>query len=290
MSTRERRRHALVPLLARPRYEIMPLRGVLDQVAALPAGATVTVTASPSRGTAATIELAEQLAARGYHAVPHLAARQVHDEAELAELLERLDRAGIRELFVVGGDCREPAGRFADGLALLRAMAQLGPRPSRIGVPSYPEGHPAIDEATLWSALRAKQPYADYTVTQLCFDADAVCRFAGQARRRGITLPVVAGTPGVVDAATLLRVSLRIGVGDSVRFLRGHRLRAGTAAATAARLLRPGGYRPTALVRRLGTHVRDGRCDLAGLHFYTFNHVGATVRWLRSAHRRAAAA
>ena len=285
-------RLALVPLLAQPRYEVMPLGGVLEQVATLPAGTTVTVTASPSRGTAATIELAEQLAAQGYDAVPHLAARQVRDEAELSELLGRLDRGGIRDLFVVGGDAREPAGKFPDGLALLRAMAQLGHRPARIGVPSYPEGHPAIDEATLWSALQAKQRYADYTVTQLCFDADAVCRFVVAARQRGITLPIVAGVPGVVDAGTLLRVSVRIGVGDSVRFLRGQRLPAMTATAVtaaAASLLRPGGYRPAALVRKLGGHVRDGRCDLAGLHFYTFNQVGSTVRWLRSVHRRAAA-
>lgn len=279
-------RQAMAPLLARPRYEIMPLRGVLDEVAALPVGATVTVTASPTRGTAVTIELAEQLAAQGFGAVPHLAARQVRDEVELAELLGRLDRAGIRDLFVVGGDAGRPAGKFPDGESLLRAMAEIGHRLTRIGVPSYPEGHHAIDEATLWSALQAKQRYAHYTVTQLCFDADAVCRFVVAARQRGITLPIVAGVPGVVAAGKLLRVSMRIGVGDSVRFLRGHRF---PATGSAAGLLRPGGYRPAALVRKLGSHVRDGRCDLAGLHFYTFNHVGATVRWLQNAHRWAAA-
>lgn len=279
-------RQVMVPLLAQPRYEVMPLRGVLEETAALPAGATVTVTASPSRGIGATLELAEQLAAQGFDAVPHLAARQVRDETELAGVLDRLHRAGIRDVFVVGGDAAEPAGEFPDGLSLLRAMAQLGHRPARIGVPSYPEGHHAIDEPALWSALQAKQRYAHYTVTQLCFDADAVCRFVAAARQRGITLPVVAGVPGVVAAGKLLRVSLRIGVGDSVRFLRSQRL---SAMGSTAGLLRPGGYRPTALVRRLGMQVRDGRCDLAGLHFYTFNHVGATVRWLRNTHRRAAA-
>lgn len=287
MSPRDHRWQAMAPLLAQPRYEIMPLRGALEQAAALPVGAIVTVTASPSRGTAATIELAEKLAAQGFRAVPHLAARQVRDNAELSEVLGRLDHAGIHDLFVVGGDAGEPAGKFADGLSLLQAMAEIGHRLTRIGVPSYPEGHHAIDDNTLWSALRAKQRYASYTVTQLCFDADAVCSFAAAARRRSIALPIVAGVPGVVDTGTLLRVSMRIGVGDSVRFLRSHR--SGAARSVVGSLLRPGGYRPQALVRKLAMHVRDGRCDLVGLHIYTFNQVGATVRWLHNAHRRAAA-
>ncbi|MGH3450311.1 MAG: methylenetetrahydrofolate reductase [Haloechinothrix sp.] len=275
------RRQAMASLLTQPRYEILPLPGVLEQTAELPAGSVVTVTASLRQGVSATVEISERLAAQGMRAVPHLAARQFHDEAELSEVVSRLEAAGIDEVFVVGGDASEPAGRFADGLSLLRSMAELGRLPARIGVPSYPEGHRSIDEHALWAALRAKQRYAGYTVTQLCFDADTVCRFAAAARRRGITLPIVAGVPGVVDTGTLLRVSLRIGIGESMRFVRGHR-------SVAGRLLRPGGYRPEALVRKLGARAREGRCEMAGLHIYTFNHVGATARWVQQAHRRAA--
>jgi methylenetetrahydrofolate reductase (NADPH) len=205
----------------------------------------------------------------------------MRNQAELADVLDRLDAAGIDEVFVVAGDLREPEGDYADGLALLRSMAELGRLPARLGVPSYPEGHWAIDEHTLWSSLHAKQRYADYTVTQLCFDAGAVCRFAAAARDRGVTLPVVAGVPGVVDAGKLLRISLRVGVGESLRFVRGHRSVAGG-------LVRPGGYRPDGLVGKLAGHVAEGRCELAGLHLYTFNHITATARWVRQARRRAA--
>jgi methylenetetrahydrofolate reductase (NADPH) len=93
---------------------------------------------------------------------------------------------------------------------------------------------------------------------------------------------VIAGVPGAVGAGKLLRVSMKIGIGESIRFVRGHR-------AVAGRLLRPGGYRPENLVRKLGLRCGDGRCDLAGLHFYTFNHVEATARWVYQTHRRAAA-
>lgn len=267
----------MAPLLAEPRYEVMPLRGVLEATAELPAGATVTVTASPSKGIEETIELSEALAERGLRVVPHLAARQLASQEELARVLARLAAAGITEVFAVGGDGSEPAGEFADGVELVRALASAPNRPERIGVPSYPDGHHAISDAELLAGLRAKQEYADYTVTQLCFDADKVCRYVDTLRDNGIRLPVIAGIPGVVDTRKLLRVSMRIGVGDSIRFVRGHR-------SVAGKLLRPGGYRPDGLVRKLG---KQG--ELSGLHVYTFNHVGATVRWLTSAHRRAVA-
>jgi methylenetetrahydrofolate reductase (NADPH) len=274
---------AVASLLADPRFEVVPTADVVDLVvgpAGLPAGATVPVTASPGRGVGATVAVAEGLAARGLDPVPHLAARSVRDRGELAEHLERLAAAGVRDVFVVGGDAREPAGPFADGLALLRAIEDLG-RPARVGVPSYPDGHHRIATDVLWADLAAKQAHADYTVTQLCFDADVVAAFVGEARRRGIDLPVVAGIPGVVDTARLLRISVRIGVADAVRFARSHR-------STAGALLRPGHHRPDELVAGLAAHVAAGDCDLERVHVYTFNQIAPTVAWLAQARHAAA--
>ena len=276
------RRAALVPLLTSPRFEVLPLPGVVDRVGVLPGGATVTVTASPSRGVEATGGTAAALCAAGVRAVPHLAARQIPDRARLRDALVRLEDAGVREIFVVAGDAREPVGEFADGLSLLRAMDEIGHRMTDIGVPSYPGGHHLIRNDTLWQALRMKERFATYTVTQLCLDADRVCAFAAEARSRGISLPVVAGIPGAVAIGTLLRVSVRIGVSESARFVRSHRSVPGD-------LLRPHGYRPDGLVRALGAHVAAGRCRIEGLHLYTFNQVEPTLRWLHQAQRRAAA-
>ncbi|NDL56276.1 hypothetical protein F7O44_04235 [Phytoactinopolyspora sp. XMNu-373] len=189
------------------------------------------------------------------------------------------------------------AGVFPDGLSLLKAIDASPYRFDEIGVPSYPEGHPNIDDDTLWSTLVAKQDYATYTVTQMCFDADLVRRFAIDARAHGVTLPIIAGIPGAVAAAKLLRVSFRIGVGDSVRFVRRHR-------AVARRLLRPHSYRPDALLRKLVAATSDdaavadegqGRRHrrpattrsplVAGLHIYTFNEIAPTVRWLEQRRR-----
>jgi len=265
-------------ILDAPRFELIPLPGALAEARVLPQGSTVTVTASPARGLDATISLVEALAERGHHAVPHLAARQIRDEAELAVIAKRLQDASVTEVFVVGGDTAGPAGAFRDGLALLRALDGLTIRFQRVGVPAYPEGHPAIADDVLWADLAAKQRYAHYAVTQLCFDADAICRFAAEAARRGIHLPLVVGVPGAVDSGRLLRISLKVGVGDSLKFARRN-------ASVARQLLRPRGYRPDGLVRKLAARVRDGRCSVEGLHIYTFNQVGATVGWLHDARR-----
>src|SRR5664279_6595324 len=103
-------------LLEAPRYEVIPVRGIEDKVAALPAGARVTVTASPGHGQARTIEVAESLAASGYEVIPHLAARMVSGRRELAGWDERLAAAGVHEAFVVGGDATPPAGPYKDCL------------------------------------------------------------------------------------------------------------------------------------------------------------------------------
>ena len=59
----------------------MPLKNALEQAAFLPAGATVSVTASPAKGIEATVALCEQLQALGFRAVPHLSARMIRDRA-----------------------------------------------------------------------------------------------------------------------------------------------------------------------------------------------------------------
>lgn len=268
-----RPRPAMSTLLDSPRFELVPLPSALDLAANLPAGANVTVTSSPSRGVEATIGLTEQLARQGFHAVPHLAAREFTDERQLSDVVRRLRAAGVTDVFVVGGDATSAAGPYENGLALLQALTNIPSGFGQIGVPSYPEGHHAISEETLWQDLAAKQQFATYTVTQLCFDADKICRFAAEAARRGITLPVTVGIAGPVGAARLVRISLKVGVGESLRFVRGHH-------GVARRLLHPRGYRPDALVRRLTAQVRAGRCELAGLHIYTFNQVQSTLNWL----------
>lgn len=268
--------------LERVRYELVPLKGVEGQLAYLPAGATVTVTSSPTRGMDATFELCDLLAGRDLTVVPHVAARLVRDRAHVREVLGRLEASGISRIFVIAGDAPEPAGPYEGAAALLREMADIGHDLVEVGVTGYPESHAFIPDDDTIRAMTEKTPYATTIVSQMCFDATVIANWIAAVRARGVDLPIHIGIPGAVDLARLLRVSLKVGMGDSVRFVRKQ-------ARTVGRLAT--GYTPDRLVEGLAPVVNDPASGVAGWHVFTFNEVETTERWrqrllteLRGAH------
>jgi methylenetetrahydrofolate reductase (NADPH) len=264
---------ALSRLLERPRYEVIPVRGIEEKVAVLPSATTVTVTASPAHGIGRTVDVAETLATRGYEVVPHLAARMISGRGELEEIVGRYAAVGIREAFVIGGDASPPAGRYDAATDLLEELANLDHPFTRIGIGGYPEGHPLIDDGRLIEALRRKQPHADHIVTQLCFDAGALVRWVQSLRDAGIELPVTVGLPGAVDRRKLAEISLKTGVGASLRYLRRH----GREIVTLARSRR---YEPTPLALAVAGYLDKPGLDIIGAHLFTFNQVDATRDWV----------
>jgi methylenetetrahydrofolate reductase (NADPH) len=263
---------ALARVLQAPTFELIPLKNSLDQAAHLPAGATVSVTASPAKGIEATVALCEQLQARGFRAVPHVSARMIRDRAHLVDLIAWLEGAGVDRAFIVGGDAKEP-GAYPDGLALLREMAEIGHPLSEIGIPGYPQGHAFIADGPLLEALRAKAAFASYITTQLCFDPTAIARWLAARRAEGITLPVHVGVPGVAEPQKLLAIAARIGVADTHRFLVKN-------VRFVTRLVRSGGfYRPDGLLEGLAPYAADPAAAIVSLHLYTFNAVAATEAW-----------
>ncbi|MCH4561602.1 methylenetetrahydrofolate reductase [Halomonas sp. EGI 63088] len=261
--------------LAAPRYELLPLKGMQEAARSLPPGAVVTMTCSPRHGLERTLEAAEWLVGAGFQAVPHIAARLVRDPAHLRRLVERMLAAGIDDCFVVGGDADRPAGEYPGGVELLEAMAAMSPRPARLGVPAYPEGHHRFDDPDLQRVLDAKAALADYVVTQMCFEPSTVLAWLERQRRSGMTLPVYAGIPGVLDRTRLLSVAMRLGLGASTRVLSRRKGLVG-------RLLQSDLYRPDDLLQGLFPALGDG--GIAGLHVYTFNQAAATRAWLAAHH------
>ncbi len=263
-------RTAIRRVLENPLFELIPLKNVLVQAAHLPTGSTVSVTASPAKGMDATLDLSEELLGEGFHVVPHLSARLTRDRAHLDQMLGRLDALDIRRVFVVGGDADDP-GDFVDGLSLLEAMDDIGSEVEVIGIPSYPEGHPVIPTPALDQALLDKQRFAESMTTQMCFSGDAIVGWLKQRRAAGVTLPVILGMPGVADRMRLLKISARIGVGDSMRFLRKN--------TSVARFMLPGSYNPAELVEALGAKLDDPAMNVRGVHIYTFNSCDTTEAW-----------
>lgn len=254
------------------RYEVLPFASAESEAQALDGRAlTLTLTCSPRHGLDSALDVACRLRELGHVVVPHVAARMLRDPEHLDTLLERMAAAGIADVFLVGGDAEQPLGPYSSALDVIADLRAHPQAPRSIGVAAYPEGHPRIDPQTLADALQSKAEYADYMVTQICFDPEVLLRWIGQTRAGGVQLPLFVGVPGAVQRRKLLEISMRVGVGASVKFVRKQRgLR---------RLV----TRPLAATERLTGAVAPligGELGIAGFHFFTFNRLVETARFV----------
>ncbi|HEY7633768.1 MAG TPA: methylenetetrahydrofolate reductase [Thermoleophilaceae bacterium] len=256
--------------LDQARFEVLPLGRSEEEAAQLRDPVRLTVTCSPKHGPDRTVEVAGRLHALGHPVTAHIAARMVRSRAHLDSILGGMADAGVDDLFLIGGDAEQPLGAYSSAVELLPVVAEHPRRPQTIGIAGYPEGHPLIANEILDNALREKSHFADYVTTQMCFEADAVRTWVARQRERDLTIPVLVGMPGKVARTRLLEMSVRIGVGPSLAFVRKQR-------GIRALLSR----RSTAdrLYEELVPMLDDPELNIAGVHFFTFNQLVETWRW-----------
>lgn len=263
---------AMGHLLRTARYEVMPTAKMGDLVREhVPTDITVTVTASPTKGLDPTLELSTSLAADGYDIVPHLAARMISGRSELEEIVDRLRGVGIRKVFVPAGDAAEAAGDYQGALDLLSDLTALGRPFEHVGITGYPESHPSIDDDVTIQSMWDKRQHATHIISNMTFDAESISTWVERMRRRGMQLPVVIGVPGPVERTKLLGMATKIGVGESVRFLKKQRK-------VFARIAAPG-FSTDRFVARVAALAANDRLKIEGLHLYTFNQVEVVEAW-----------
>jgi methylenetetrahydrofolate reductase (NADPH) len=265
-------------LLTDVRFELMPFDSFEDEITHLPAGATIAITTSPQLGIDTTVDRTELAVERGFEVSPHIAARYVEDRDHLDEIAGRLTDAGVTDVFVPGGDREEPAGEFESAHDLLVALDDLGYEFDEVGITGYPEGHHFVDDETMAEAMARKEPYATYIVTQICYNPDAVIDWVETIRARGVELPVEVGIPGVMKYQRLLSISQKVGVGDSIGFLR---KTTGVVDFVRQLIGSRGKYTPDKLIDGLAPYVGDPDYGIIGVHIYTFNQVPDTESWRR---------
>ncbi len=252
--------------------EIIPVPGIEESLGALQPNTLLAITCSPTKGVDVTIDLSEKLIAQGFQVTPHIAAKSVKGAKHLETIVKRLDTLGIESIFVPGGDRPKPIGKFTNAYDLLKALQKNGHNFKKIGIAAHPEGHPDISKEILMEALEKKKDLADYIVTQMCFDAKVLGDWLIQINQQGIGLPVWVGLPGAVERGRLLRTSLRLGVGDSLRFLR-------KKSQVATELIKSSVYNPNKLVKSISEYKNISDTNLAGYHIFSFNQIEVTERW-----------
>ncbi|TFG84270.1 MAG: 5,10-methylenetetrahydrofolate reductase [Spirochaetales bacterium] len=132
--------------------------------------------------------------------------------------------AEFHDVFVVRGDVRfapfseAPRGGFSEALELVRLASAMNrgeysggatagrPAGLSIGVAAYPEKHPAAaNPDSDMAAFRAKvEAGAEWSLTQMLFDARVYSRFVERARGVGLRIPII---PGIKPLCSLKSLS-----------------------------------------------------------------------------------
>ncbi len=254
----------------------------------LPSGTEVFIASLPTVKPDQVIGAAVRLRRAGLIPVPHLAARNIASEVALDDLLKRLTQeAGVDRALVIGGDRDEPAGAFREGLQLLQTGLLGKHGLTSVYLPSYPEGHPRISDASLAAARRDKLDLALSAgfrvgfISQFCFAAEPIVDLASSIHRLAPHVSFRAGVAGPTSRAALLKYALICGVGPSLRAFKER-------PAIASSLV--SGETPEALLGEIADRALRQHTRVNGVHFFTFGSLARTVAFIRQMDPDAAAA
>ena len=254
----------------------------IDSFAAvLDEGTTVNVTFLPGSDPLDTIATAKRLADEGMNAVPHIAARSLHNKEQLDDLLRRMtQQANVREVLVIGGGVDSPVGDFDRTMQVLNTGLIQKHNITTIGVSGHPEGSPDISDDQLAEAIMLKNEFARkeglslYMETQFCFDAEAVLAWERSIRNAGNRLPVRIGIPGPATIKTLFRFAQISGIGPSMRFI-------AKQARNVAKLMTV--QSPHELLAGLSAGMSaDEECLLHHFHYYPFGGFAKTAAYAKA--------
>jgi methylenetetrahydrofolate reductase (NADPH) len=211
----------------------------------------------------------------GAETAPHLTCVG-STRAHIAEQLERYREAGARRIVALRGDLPATAmsaaapGDFHYASELVRFIRETHGDAFKIEVAAYPEMHPqALRPGVDFENFRRKvEAGADGALTQLFFNADAYFDFMERCDKAGISIPVVPGIMPITGFANTLRFCNGCGA-DLPRWVR---LRLEELEDDKPALLEFG---LEVVTRLCETLLRGGA---PGLHFYTVNQAGPTLR------------
>jgi methylenetetrahydrofolate reductase (NADPH) len=203
--------------------------------------------------------------AHGLNAAPHISCMGGTRE-ELRSLLKLYRALGCKRVVALRGDI--PSGmarmgdfRFASDLVEFIRAEHDGYFHIEVGC--YPEMHPQADDpfADLRHFKAKADAGADGAITQYFYNADAYFRFVDDARKLGITIPIVPGIMPISNFTQLRRFSESCGA-EIPRWI-GKRMQAYGDDSESIRAF------AAEFVAQLCSRLIDGGAP--ALHFYTLN-------------------
>jgi len=211
----------------------------------------------------------------GVEAAPHLTCVG-STRAHVAELLNRYKEMGVRRIVALRGDLPATAmsaaapGEFHYANELVTFIRETHGDHFKIEVAAYPEMHPQAPNPTVdfENFKRKVEAGADAALTQLFFNADSYFHFVDRCNKAGITIPIVPGIMPITGFANTVRFCGGCGA-DLPRWIK-------------LRLEELEDDKPA--LQDFGAEVVTRLCETLlrggapGLHFYTVNQAGPTLR------------
>ena len=193
-----------------------------------------------------------------------------HSRAEIHEILENYQAAGVENVMALGGDVPDDpdlvASDFSHAIDLVETIREAGD--FAVGVAAHPAGHPrSPDLASDRRFLARKLDVADFAVTQFFFEVDAWTRLVAELGELGVSKPVL---PGIMPVTTISGISRMAQMGAPVPPDLVTRLEAAQAVGGSGAVRAAGVAAAIELCRAL---LEAGA---PGLHFYTLNRSTAT--------------
>jgi methylenetetrahydrofolate reductase (NADPH) len=215
-----------------------------------------------------------EISAEGYEAAPHLSCIG-RNRDELRAMLNEYQANGIRRVVALRGDLPSgygmldaSSGEFAYASQLIEFIRRETGDWFHIETAAYPEVHPQARSAQddLRHFAAKIQAGADSAITQYFYNPDAYFRFVDDARKLGVTAPIVPGIMPIMNYTQLMRFSDMCGA-EIPRWIR----------------LKLAGFGDDVVsLKAFGLDVVTQLCEkllaggAPGLHFYTLNQAGAT--------------
>lgn len=216
-----------------------------------------------------TIELVTEIKRdTGIEAMAHLTCVG-HTAGELADILDRLEAAGIENVIALRGDppkgqttFTKTVGGFGHGSELAEFVRSRWP--FCVAGATYPEPHlESTDPLQDVRYARLKQDVGvEVLITQLFFEPELYFRFVRRARAAGVSVPIVPGVMPITSANQLLRTGMFARCGATVPAALRRRIEAARDDDAAA---------------AIGIAWALGQCrellegGAPGVHFYTLN-------------------
>ena len=150
---------------------------------------------------AAMVATAKRLNDEGFAVMPHITARMIKNHAMLNDWISMYqNEAGVDEALLLAGGPNKPVGDFDSSIKLIESGLFDKAGFKRLHIAGHPEGSIDIDpdggiknvsEALSWKQEFSKRTDASMAiVTQFCFDADVVKKWAGDIKNNGIDIPI----------------------------------------------------------------------------------------------------